>query len=371
MAYFVPFGGDDKETYDNGVSVAELFPVNVVGLVSGNDEIAVAPTKAELARRVNIVRNADDETTIRNLWGKKFDMGQTAKKIQNDVLSPDGKMAQISYRPFDSRWTYYSGNSCGWIVRPRDKNVMGHLLTLPTSPIGENISLIFCKTSRDFFSPFVSKHISANRMFSAMCETAYLAPLYLHGEIDDTWTANIDPEALARLTEHMSFRPEPIEVFDYCYGILHDPVYRERFNEFLKRDFPRVPTIESEDMFCAYAAAGGRLRRLHLMQEKVPAALAVEPNAPGDMGIGAAKYRDGALHLNASKRILGIAPEVWEYRIGGYQVLDKWLKSHRGESLTLGSFEHICNVAGVLAETIKVQEELRRLHGTVQKQSPG
>jgi len=167
---------------------------------------------------------------------------------------------------------------------------------------------------------------------------------------------------LERLTANMSFTPSPIEVFDYIYGILHDPVYRERFNEFLKRDFPRVPVIE-EATFAAYAAAGERLRKLHLMQTKVPAALEIEPNTRDDLEIGAIKYKDGVLHLNANKRILGIPGDVWNYRIGGYQVLDKWFKSHKGETLTIDSFEHISNVVGLLAETIKGQESLRRLHG--------
>ena len=175
-----------------------------------------------------------------------------------------------------------------------------------------------------------------------------MSPLYIYSELDNTWTPNFDPDTLARLTEYMSVKPEPVEVFDYIYGILYDPVYRERFNEFLKRDFPRVPVISciedknnpdafyvSEDMFRAYVAAGERLRKLHLMQEKVPAELGIEPNTPDNMEIGSVKYKDGVLHLNANKRIVSIPADVWEYRIGGYQVLDKWFKSHKGEAMAI------------------------------------
>jgi len=176
----------------------------------------------------------------------------------------------------------------------------------------------------------------------------------------------------------MSFQPSPIDVFDYIYGILYDPIYRERFNEFLKRDYPRMPIVNapedrdnpnafyvSEDMFRAYVTAGERLRKLHLMQVKVPAALEIKPNTRDDLEIGAIKYKDGVLHLNANKRIHGIPEDVWNYRIGGYQVLDKWFKSHRGETMTLASFDHIENVVGLLAETLKVQEGLRGLHDGV------
>jgi len=374
MAYFIPFGISDNMLYEKGVSVVDLFPVNVTGIVSGNDEAAIAPTKNELSRRIEIVKTATDEIPIFNLW-KRFGRSQTAEKIQNDVLSNDGVMTLISFRPFDERWTYYSGNSCGWVFWPREKKTMGHLLAAPTSPIGENVGLVFCKTSRGFFLPFVAKHIISHRLFSALCEITYIAPLFLrHNTIDgnEEWTPNINAEAYAKLAQNLPAPPSPIEIFDYIYGILHDPAYYERFDEFLSRDFPRVPVINcaedkdnpeaffvSEDMFRVYVEAGARLRRLHLMQTKAPAELVIEPNTSDDMEIGAVRYKDGVLRLNANKRIRGIPADVWNYRIGGYQVLDKWLKSHKGETLTIESFDHISNIVGLLAETIKTQQNLR------------
>ena len=362
MAYFVPFGSEDKELYESGVSIAKLFPVNVTGILSGNDNAAYAPTKEEITRRVNIVKNATNKTTIHELWGDK----NPTDTIQDDVLSPDGVMTSISYRPFDERWTYYSGNSCGWLWRPREKTTMGTLLSTSATPIGRNHGLVYTRgdsTPNKFSMLFISDKPIDNRLTAAQTAgVAAIAPLYLYSELDNAWIPNLDPESLAKLTANMSFQPSPIEVFDYIYGILHDPVYRERFNEFLKRDFPRVPVIE-ESTFAVYVAAGERLRKLHLMQIKVPAELEIEPNTSDDMEIGAIKYKDCVLHLNANKRILGIPEDVWNYRIGGYQVLDKWFKSHKGETMTIDSFEHISNVVGLLAETIKVQEGLRGLHG--------
>lgn len=376
MAYFIPFGNSDKDAYDKGVSIAELFPISVTGIVSGNDSVAIAPTKAELIRRMDIVKHATEEKDIFNLWGR-FSRGQTAEKIQNDVLS-EGKITQISFRPFDSRWTYYSGNSCGWVLWPREKSTMGHLLAEPTSPIGANIGLVFCKTSRNFFSPFVSRNIIAHRLFSAMCEITYIAPLYLRSESEltgESWTANLNDDAFNKLTQYLPTKPTPIEVFDYVYGILHDPVYCEKYEQYLCRDFPRVPVINepeeertdgtffvSEDLYREYVVTGERLRKLHLMQIKVPAELMLDPNTPDDMEIGAVKYKNGVLQLNANKHITGISQDVWQYQIGGHQVLDKWFKEHKGETLTIDSFTHIENVVGLLAETINLREHMRSLH---------
>jgi len=171
----------------------------------------------------------------------------------------------------------------------------------------------------------------------------------------------------------MPTKPTPIEIFDYIYGILHDPIYRQRFNEYLKRDFPRVPIINAPkendddfivtmDMFHEYVTAGERLRKLHLLQDKIPASIAFEPPTPTNLEIGAIKYKDEILHLNPNTQITGISPAVYNYRIGGYQVLDKWFKSHKGKIMTIDDFEHICNVVGLLGETIKIQENLKQLH---------
>lgn len=355
MAYFIPFGSNDKDAYDKGVSLSELFPTNVTGIVSGNDRVAIAPTKSELTRRMDIVKNATNEKDVFNLWGR-FSRGQTAEKIQNDVLS-DGTITPIAFRPFDSRWTYYSGNSCGWVLWPREKSTMGHMLAEPTSPVGANIGLVFCKTSRTFFSPFVSQNIIAHRLFSAMCEITYIAPLYLRTEsgiTGESWSANLNNEAYNKLTQYLTVKPEPIEVFDYVYGILYDPTYCEKYEQYLCRDFPRVPVVNvpveeqnddtfyvSEDLFNEYVSVGARLRKLHLMQAKAPVELVLEPNIPDDMEIGAVKYKNGILQFNANKCIIGISQDVWEYQIGGHQVLDKWFKEHKGETLTIDSFTHI------------------------------
>ena len=376
MAYFAPIESDDNDIYEKCVSVAELFPVRATGVNSGNDKIALAPTKKELIRRIEIVKNSIDGKSIIELFGK-FTGGQTMEKIRDDVLSNDGTVTPISYRPFDERWTFYTGNSSGWLDRPREKNTMNHFLKDLISPIGKNIGLVFGKSApiSNVFAMVFSSTAIIEKGVLDIVDRAYFAPLYLHSEIDDAWTPNFAPDALARLTENVSFKLEPIEVFDYIYGVLYDPVYRERYNEFLKRDFPRVPVINreadrdnpnaffvSEDMFHKYVAAGECLRKLHLMQVKTPAELSIDPNDSDDMEICSIKYKDGVLRLNAKKSVFGISNDVWNYRIGGYQVLDKWFKSHKGETFTIESFEHISNVVGLLAETIEVQESLRRMH---------
>ena len=379
MAYFVPFGENDKESYEKGGRITELFPAFVTGLESGNDKVAITDTRDELNQKMDIVKNAIGETPILSLWGK-FSAGQSAEKIQQDLFDPLGVVTPIRYRPFDERWTYYSGNSCGWVFRPRDKKIIGQLIDSNNSPIGRNVGLVFAKATTqryDWDGIFISDQIIVKHYIDYPAKsTAYIAPLYLKPDgFDNTWSPNLDPTTLAKLTKNMTFVPTPIEVLDYAYCILHDPVYRERFNDFLKRDYPRVPIINddadkdnpdafyvSEEMFVEYVKSGEKLRKLHLMQTKIPASLEIEPSNSDDLEIGAIKYKDGVLQLNPNKKILGIPDDVWNYRIGGYQVLDKWFKSHKDRKMSIDDFDHIANVVGLLAETIKIQEQLRNMH---------
>ncbi len=382
MAYFIPFGDEKKDAYDNFVRITDLFPTNVTGIVSGRDHAAITYNREELIRRLDIVKNSTDDQSVLDIWGK-FTAGQTAKTIRDDVLS-EGAITPIAFHPFDSRWTYYSGASCGWIFRPREKSTIGHLLHEPNSPIGKNIGLVFCRTSRFFFTPFVADTIIASRLFSAMCEITYISPLYLYQQSDNggnDWVPNIDEESYNKLTQHMSVKPSPIDVFDYVYGILHDPVYCKEYQQYLCRDFPKIPVINetieqmatgsfgvSEDQFKQYVDIGGKLRKIHLMQNKVSADLGIVPNTPGDLNIDTVKYKNGTLNINKSKQITGIPAEVWEYQIGGYQVIDKWLKEHKGEELTIDSFTHLSNIVGALSETIKLVEQLAEMHPNSQDQ---
>ena len=380
MAYFIPFGDESKMAYEKGISLFDLFPINVTGIVTGNDKTAIAPSRSELLKRMDIVRNSIDGTDTLNLWGK-FGRGQTAEKIQKDVLS-EGTITRISFRPFDERWTYYSGASCGWILWPREKTTMGHLLAAPTSPIGENVGMVFCKPSGFYSTPFVTRHIADNRLFSASCERAYIAPLYLRSEMSLTgerWEANLNQELFDELTKNLSEKPSAIDVFDYIYGILHDPVYYETYKQYLCRDFSRVPIINepeedrtdlsffvSEEMYREYVSIGKRLRQLHLMDIRIPATILLEPNTPDNMEIGAVKYQNGVLQLNSNKKILGISQDVWDFQIGGYNVLAKWFKEHKGEALSVDSFGHIEDIVGIITETIDLQKHLKKLHSNLE-----
>ena len=234
MAYLIPINKDGKDLYETGINIRELFPVNVFGAKTGNDSVAISSDREELNRRLDIVRLAVDEKAVLELFGK-FTRDQTFEKIQNDILTNNGEIVPIDYRPFDKRWTHYSGKSGGWMDMPREKRVMGHLLQSPTSPIGKNIGMVFGRsapTKNDFAMIFISTTI-IDLGLTGTVDKGYVAPLYLHYETinGETWTPNLNNEIVAKLTQNLAVTPNPIEIFDYCYGVLNDPTYIENPHE--------------------------------------------------------------------------------------------------------------------------------------------
>ena len=160
-----------------------------------------------------------------------------------------------------------------------------------------------------------------------------------------------------------SFSPE--DVFNYVYAIFHSPLYRERYAEFLRIDFPRVPLTTSVPLFRQLGALGGELVAWHLLQheelEGISGYITRFPES-GDNRVdkGYPKYNDAKqrVHINKDQYFEGVAPELWAHVVGGYQVLDKWLKDRKGRALTSDDITHYQRVVRSLSETQRLMREI-------------
>ncbi len=139
------------------------------------------------------------------------------------------------------------------------------------------------------------------------------------------------------------FTPE--QILGYIYAVLYHKDYREKYVDFLKIDFPKVPFVKSKKDFLALSALGRNLIDLHLMRVDLSSESVGEPHF-SDLGDKNEKIQKIAynaeskkLFMNASLYFKAVSAEVWEYKIGGYAVLDKYLKSHKGESIDYTHFE--------------------------------
>jgi predicted helicase len=155
-----------------------------------------------------------------------------------------------------------------------------------------------------------------------------------------------------------TFGPE--DVFFYAYAIFHSPTYRERYAEFLKRDFPRLPLTSDLALFATLAEKGEDLVGLHLMTSPVLNKLITRFPEGGDNVVERVRYdaANGRVYINKGQYFEGVPEEVWQFRVGGYQVLDKWLKDRRSRTLSFNDIQHYQRIVVALSETRRLMPEI-------------
>ena len=369
--FFVPKNFDEKEEYDSGFSLTELFISNTVGFVSGRDAVNISFDVDEMKGKMEyLIKN--DENEIRRYFGLGLNDARdwkvsTAKKDAKDNYKPSF-IVECAYRPFDIRFTFYSGNSRGVYASPQSK-VMRHFLA------GENVGLCFGKRieqDRDYADIFVFDKIIQHHSLSIK-EVNYIAPLYLYPSENELGLSgarrpNLNAAILRQLEAALGLRFveeatgeagtfAPLDVLDYVYAILHRPSYRQRYAEFLKIDFPRVPW-PSPDTFREYVRIGGQLRQWHLLTHPAVDAHHLSYPVAGDNVIDKPRWADGCVWLNKTQYFEGISQAAWDFHVGGYQPLQKWLKDRKGRALSWDDLRHYQRIAAALGATIALMDEL-------------
>ncbi len=251
--------GENKAEYEKGFSVANLFPKNTTGIVTMGDGFIVDMDKSALSKRVDeFMQNDISENTITT----KYDLGKNyakwilknKQKIQNDPA----KLTPFAYRPFDIRYTYFDKNLV-WRTR---EEVMKHFLT------GDNIGLVAMRQASDdtqYNHIVVTNHIVDNRFMYSGKGITITMPLYLYADNGEK-VPNLDKEIVAQI-EGVVGTTTPEDILDYVYAVLHSPSYREKYGEFLKSNFPRVPYPTDAGVFRELVKRGAKLRALHLLTD--------------------------------------------------------------------------------------------------------
>lgn len=385
--FFVPKDYGLLEEYETGFSVNELFPANSVGIVTARDSFTIYYTPQELRTAIAEFRTMDDETA-REKYGLGKDMKDWKINLARQDLEEnmfgndnDNPMA-ISYRPFDTRYTYYTGNSRGFHCRPRGE-IMRHFLK------SENIGLVFKRGGiEEKAAPvFLTKYISESRSWSrpGMQGIETSAPLYIYPNTDagqqditDDGKPNLNlnqdiiKSIASRLGLHFTTEKEdnkeafsPIDLLDYIYAVLHSPKYRERYKEFLKIDFPRVPYPTDKKNFHKLVTLGGELRALHLMESPALDNFITGYPQTGDHIITKPKYkvtdpknRLGSVYINPTQHFTEVPETAWNFYIGGYQPAQKWLKDRKGRTLTSDDIRHYQQIIVALSETGRLMKKI-------------
>jgi len=253
---------------------------------------------------------------------------------------------RITYRPFDERFTYNTGNSRGFLGWPVPR-LMRHMKD-------ENVALITARTNK---SPqpnhFFVSNLPAETKAGESTVQSYNFPLFTFDKGEGR-KENFVPKFRTLLDARYVHHYAPEEILGYIYAVLHAPTYRTGYAEFLRIDFPRVPFPESADDFETLSGLGWALVQAHLLRE-LPRRGLGDYHGKGDHTVEAVRYspEEQAVRINKTQFFRPVPPDVWDFHIGGYQVLDKYLKSRKGRVLSLEEIEHLAAVADSLAFTIE------------------
>lgn len=370
--FLVPKEGTYREEYENGRSVKDIFPVNSVSISSGRDDLTIHYTREDVLQTVRQFRTLSVDEAC-----QQFGLAEkTVARIQKDVneppvlgdtLSPDPtkQTVPICYRPFDTRFTYYTGRSGGFHDRPR-RDVMQHFFAT------SNVGLI---TARH--NPQASRwcHAFVSNNMLAISNHYYFFPLYRYPDGSEAPEPNFAAGFAEKLAQHLDMRfigcgcgdlRETFgaeDVLHYLYAVLYAPSYRERYAEFLKTDFPRIAFTRQPNLFRRLCEFGKRLVHCHLLSPEGT----VPKNEPrfevaGSNVVGQVRYDNSAeqLWINRHQYFDGVAPEVWEFQIGAYPPAQSWLKVRKGRILQPMDIRHYQSICQALRETLSVMTEIEQ-----------
>lgn len=374
---FLPQNNDLLEEYNKGISVKDMFMLSGVGICSKRDSVTIQKTKQDIVNLVNDFCKLDEVTLKEKYNIEKDGRDWQLSKAINSLKNTKGAFKQVAYRPFDPCWTYYNGESRAFMAYPRDE-VMEHFLE------NENIGLICNRTVslQTFNHNFITQYIADLHILETGNASAYIFPLYLYPTTrskkflkkenpnfnEENFTSKIEnfKESFRTFIDELykeKFSPE--DILGYIYAVLFHKIYREKYLDFLKIDFPKIPFTKDKNTFKNLSKLGLKLINLHLLK-----------NDELDFNVGEALFKDiknknfkiqkikynkdtKELFINESLYFNKVSPEIYEFKIGGYAVLDKYLKSHKEEDI---DHKHFTLIIQTLNETLKIQDEISKIN---------
>ena len=381
--FFVPKNFSAQGDYEKGFRIDELMTVRNSGVKTDRDLLFYDKDKDVLEKRMEKLLSGKN---LENDFVEKYNVTDSSSyKLTEKIRKAKFQKMYIrkaQYRVFDFAYLYYDRNL---VSRPA-YNVMQHMQN-------ENVALVVPRQcSSDWKYAFCSNVIGDHNLIASAGKLGAgdLFPLYLYPtedsstpslqlsaqndtarrkpNLDETIWHKIDacldssttPSGFAQ-NDTAAHKSTPEQIFDYIYGVFHTLSYRERYKEFLKIDFPRIPYPQNAEEFNRIAGIGEMLRKLHLMQE-IPQPLTVSFNTLGDNVVSELRYEKGNVFINKTQCFENVSELAWNFYIGGYQPAQKWLKDRKNRILTYDDIEHYRKIIAILVETHNLMQTLEKLH---------
>ena len=369
---FLPQSDILRSEYEAYLSITEIMTTNGWGVATRKDHLLVDFEKNRLTVKMNkILSGSISEAYEQGLKdGPHWKFASVRARLGRDVRD---RVRRYAYRPFDNRWVFYEP----LMIERGD-----HRLPIARHLIGSaaNYSLLVSRTGAAAGSPvwdvaFIADGISDLNLFRR--GGAFMFPLHLVKSdeeltLDCDGNINLANEFLVKIAKAFkldrgkSGLPVGISaeaVLFYIYAILHSQIYRTRYAEFLKIDFPRIPTPTSAKLFSDLSAIGAKLADVHLL--KAVSGNSIKPTVVGEecAEIGKITWDNSTVWFNKEKTlgVRGVPERVWKFSVGGYQVCDKWLKDRKGRSLSAHEFETYNRIVWSINESLALSEDVDRV----------
>lgn len=369
-----------KEHYNSGFSLNELFQINGNGMVSKRDEIAFKDTKEEIRAIVQEIANLKIEEIPKKFgnvkWESRDGKAEFVKQNVMDFGLRDELFVQCEYRPFDLKWTYYTGKSKGFIGWPVNQIMRNYLNQ-------NNVGLVIGRQGQAVGAMpwnlcFITKNITDFNLFYRGGGMSF--PLYLYPQTttqqsiltnserlpnfnSETCKLISDKLGMTLVTEKINAENSyaPIDLLDFIYAILHSPSYREKYKEFLKIDFPRIPYPKDKNIFWQMVRLGSQIREIHLLESSVVETFITKYPVDGSNMVKKPTYKDGQVWINEFQYFDKVPQIAWEFYIGGYQPAQKWLKDRKDRELSFDEIQHYQKIIVALAETYRLMKEIDKI----------
>lgn len=364
--WFVPKSFDNAE-YEDFWALASnralgdkraVFSGYGSGVNSRNDNLLIQLNFSKIKKMVEDMQKLSEIDII-----KKYNPAKSWRVEEQRINFKNAKdkdFLKIAYRPFDTQFIFYPLDKINKIIPRGDdrKRLMQHFL------IGENLGICFEKGINANNVAFVSDKIIEGHCIGSR---TYITPLYLYGI--EGKTPNFTPEFLTYKAKHKILKDKNEEqILAFIYANLYNPKYRSKYLEYLKIGFPKVSFEVSVKEFERFEKLGSELIKLHLMQEipqdEIDFIFLKESKKPN---FKIAKYQEkerfveNKIILNEDLAISPISAEIWNYTIGGYQVLKQWLKYRKDYACTKEELEHLLKICKILKKTIEIQGKLSEI----------
>jgi len=396
-----------KEIYKNYFNISYIFPVNSFGIETSRDKLVIDIDKEVLKNRIKtfLKKNISDETIARTFKLKdktNWKLTKVRKILRNEFEGAhknasyiEKSIHEILYRPFDVQWIFYND----LLIKHPRKVIMNHM-------IEGNLALLTCRqqSKSEFPYAFISNNIPESHLISnKVKEKIYLFPLYFYRAKDnkgilhfiDRKVVNIDPKIFELLNIKMKLYRDfssnctPEQIFYYIYAVLYSNIYRKKYSDFLKKEFPCIPFTSNHNVFINMGKLGQKLADIHHIKSNKLNKNFSSFEISGNNAVKKIEYipdvgvqnveplpkitrnkkiqLSGKIFINKTQYFSNIDKDIWDFQIGDHKIMYDWLKNRKHRTLTSEQIQHYIKIAQALKLTIAYQKKIDTLYPKIEE----